>query len=107
MTIGAKITAGLASFCLFMAMLSGNSFAQASAQMQCGVRDDVVRMLAQKFHEVRRSTGLINDTAAVELFVSPKQETWTLLLILPNRGACILAGGSNWESTKPPAGDLL
>jgi hypothetical protein len=78
---------------LALALLS----APALADPQCGPRDALVALLADRYGETRRSVGLARD-AVVEVFASEVTGSWTIAVTLPDGTMCLLAAGENFEA---------
>lgn len=68
--------------------------AQEIAQAVCGLREDMGKMLAQRFGEQPKAAGLVGDRV-VELLVS-QTGSWTLLMTGPDGRSCVLTGGDEW-----------
>ncbi|MEM1233196.1 MAG: hypothetical protein AAGH70_03640 [Pseudomonadota bacterium] len=71
------------------------STTQASA-MNCATRDSIATALSIKYGEQPVSGGLQGDSRLVEVFVSEKDNTWTILVTEANGVSCIVAAGTNW-----------
>lgn len=69
----------------------------AEAAPQCGPREEVVKALASKFGETRRSVGMSGPDQMMELFAADESRTWTILVTLPDGRSCLVASGSNFE----------
>jgi hypothetical protein len=80
---------------------AGLPMASAQAQLVCLKREELVKQLTEKYKEAPAGSGLIGQTALVEVFVSEKG-TFTLVSSYPNGVACIVSAGDNWEMTKVP-----
>src|SRR6056297_3862240 len=52
----------------------------AAAQGNCGVRDDIVKVLAEKYAENHHASGLQSAAAMVEIWASEETGTWTILV---------------------------
>lgn len=63
-------------------------------QMLCGLREDMGRMLAQRFGEQPRAAGLVGDRV-VELLVS-QTGSFTVLITTPDGRSCVVTGGEDW-----------
>src|SRR5215211_6366801 len=90
---------------LMLPLLAGallTATAAESAQMVCGERESLVQALANKYQERRDSVGLTSGGNLLELFVSGKNGTWTLILSTTDGAACVLTAGEAWE--KMPEG---
>jgi hypothetical protein len=68
--------------------------APAQAQMICGLRDDMGRMLDQRFAEQPKAAGIAGDKV-VELLVS-ENGSWTILITGPDGRSCVVTGGEEW-----------
>lgn len=66
----------------------------AQAQMICGLRDDMGKMLDQRFSEQPKAAGLAGDRI-VELLVS-EAGSWTILITSPDGRSCVVTGGEDW-----------
>lgn len=80
------------------------SQAQTVGQAICGLREDMGKMLEQRFGEEPKAAGLIGDNRVVELLVS-QTGSWTLLVTTPEGRSCVMTGGDEWtekpvEATK-------
>jgi hypothetical protein len=75
--------------------------APAQAQMACMKREALVKQLTDKYKEAPAGSGLVGQSAMVEVFVSEKG-TFTMVSSYPNGIACILSAGDNWEMTPVP-----
>ncbi len=69
--------------------------AQAQQQaMLCGLRDDMGKMLDQRFGEQPQAGGIVGDRI-VELLVS-QTGSWTILITSADGRACVVTGGDDW-----------
>lgn len=66
----------------------------AQAQAICGLRDDMGKMLAQRFGEEPKAAGLVGDRV-VELLVS-QTGSWTILITGADGRSCVITGGEDW-----------
>ena len=94
---------------LFATLIAGSALVFASAAHAaddpdtCGARDQIVSHLKTKYDEMPRATGLGDETRMVEIWASPKNGTWTILITQANGTSCIAAAGQNWlESFDTP-----
>lgn len=69
----------------------------ARPQSMCGKRIDMVRQLAEKYGESRRSLGLAGGNGIFELFASGSTGSWTILLTSPQGTACLMAAGEAFQ----------
>lgn len=90
----------LAVFILAVAVL--NLFlsnpVHSQQQAACGDRTKVLKHLSGKYKEAPRSLGLANNGGVMELLVSPKGNSWTIIITMPNGPTCMVAAGENWEN---------
>lgn len=70
--------------------------------MVCGDRLEIVARLEAGYHERQRALGIAGNGAVIELWVSSKAETWSIIMTHPNGMACLLAAGESWESLLLP-----
>ena len=76
---------------------------QAQAQrFYCGKYEHIVKNLKEKYGEVPRGIGIINDQQLIQLFVSEETGTWTLVRSIKNGPACFLGAGQGWQTFKKP-----
>jgi hypothetical protein len=69
--------------------------AQAQQQaMLCGLRDDMGKMLDQRFGEQPQAGGIVGDRI-VELLVS-QNGSWTILITGTDGRSCVVTGGDSW-----------
>lgn len=71
--------------------------APAHAQQQamlCGLRDDMGKMLDQRFGEQPQAGGIVGDRI-VELLVS-QTGSWTILITSADGRSCVVTGGEDW-----------
>ena len=64
------------------------------AQMICGLRDDMGKMLDQRFAEQPKAAGLAGEQI-VELLVS-ENGSWTILITSADGRSCVVTGGEEW-----------
>lgn len=65
---------------------------------QCGSRDQVTALLADRYGETRRAVGLAGEAAVMELYASDATGTWTITLTLPDGQMCLMASGAGYEA---------
>jgi hypothetical protein len=74
--------------------------AQAMAQsLPCGDYSKIANKLRNDYNE-RITARSISSGDLLLLFTSKRGETFTILAVKPNKLACILATGENWERYK-------
>ena len=84
-------------------------WAPASAQpQQCGERDVVLRLLAERFGEVPVAFGVTNNGALVEVLRTgpdSQGDSWTIILTSPMGLSCLVAAGQGWRAKAPSPPD--
>jgi hypothetical protein len=65
---------------------------------QCGSRDQVTALLADRYGETRRALGMAGEAAVMELYASDQTGTWTITLTLPDGQMCLMASGAGYEA---------
>ncbi|KPA19871.1 hypothetical protein shim_38300 [Shimia sp. SK013] len=81
----------------------------AAQGLHCAERDDVVARLSSKYSEALTAGGLqgvtTNKTTLVEVWVSEKTGTFTVIMTNPMGVSCIVAAGTDWhQETRPQSG---
>ncbi len=87
----------LKAFVVVAALLPG----MAMAQSNCANRDVVVDKLAAKYGEAFAGGGLQNTQQIFEVWFSPEQGTWTILMTRADGVSCIMASGTHWRDETP------
>ncbi|MBK8439182.1 MAG: hypothetical protein IPL38_06600 [Rhodobacter sp.] len=64
---------------------------------QCGARNALVAQLAERYGEVRHSSGMAQN-AVVEVFASAETGTWTIAVTTPDGRMCLVAAGQGFET---------
>ncbi len=70
----------------------------AQAQMICGERDAIVAQLERTYGETRRSVGVQQGRAVVEVYASDKTGSWTILVTDTAGKTCLIAAGEAFEA---------
>lgn len=70
----------------------------AFSNPQCGSRDQVTALLADRYGETRRAVGLAGQQAVMELYASDATGTWTIAFTLPDGRMCLMASGAGFET---------
>lgn len=68
----------------------------AQTQEICGERNEIVTTLRESFGEYKHFEGLATSGNLIEVFISTKTGTWTIILSRPNGISCPYAAGTNW-----------
>jgi hypothetical protein len=85
-----------------IALIACTPRAEAADGPACAARTEVVHKLAERFGETLRSYGLDGSESLVEVYVSERTGTWTILKTRPDGTSCLLAAGRLWEREAAP-----
>ncbi|MCG8360080.1 MAG: hypothetical protein MI920_31325 [Kiloniellales bacterium] len=88
-----------------MALVSTAAQAQ---QNQCNQRDNVLKLLSNKYSESRVAVGVTNNGGLVEVLKSAPQakaDTWTIIITSPQGVSCLIAAGEGWRALEQLAQD--
>jgi hypothetical protein len=80
---------------LIVGMLLAASSASAQQRQLCAPREALLEKLAQEFGEAPRASGIDGGGNLMEILTSPSG-TWTLLIVMPAKRACIVGSGEGW-----------
>lgn len=72
----------------------------ASSLNLCGERERMVRDLDREFHERPLASGLVDEDAVMEIFVSAAG-TWTILATGTDGLSCVMAVGEGFDAAAP------
>ena len=75
--------------------------AAAQEQPKCAARDNVLRNLARKYHEVPVAIGVTNKGGLIEVLTTPDGSTWTIIVSTPQGISCLIAVGEDWRTMTP------
>jgi hypothetical protein len=71
----------------------------ASAQQNpCNKRLEIIGHLAKKYSEAPVAIGLSSNGGVVEVLSSKKNQSWTMIITMPDGNSCLMAAGENWEA---------
>ncbi len=84
-----------------LGLLAALPAAPALAQAQCGARDALVAILAERYGESLRSVGLAQN-AVMEVYASLETGTWTIAVTTPDGTMCLVAAGQGFEEVEAP-----
>jgi len=76
--------------------------AEAQSAVLCGKRDAVVEALHRNHGEVAVSRGLTSRGTLIEVFASPKSDSFTIINSRPDGISCLVAAGEGWQAIKRP-----
>lgn len=81
-----------------MILASASQAFSQSQQRNCGVRDQIVEALSERYGESRQSIGLGANNQVVEVYASLETGTWTITITMPNGMMCLVASGQAYEA---------
>ncbi len=81
-----------------IAVLFLTTLAVPAAAQPCAPRDQVVKLLADRYGETRRGIGLSGEDAVMEVFASAATGTWTITVSDPRGTTCMIASGEGFEA---------
>ena len=87
-----SVRMALLALCLFM-WLPGQAMGQGP---QCGPSEAVSKLLSEKFKERPIGTG-VTTTGALLVVWSGPSGSWSIVVHMPNGGACIVSSGDGWR----------
>ncbi len=67
----------------------------------CAPRDAMIEHLKEKYGERVIRRGFIDETQLMEMFATPGDVTWSLVIVRADGSACVLASGKNLENVAP------
>ncbi len=82
------------AFLFTIACLGFTAPVHAQQAALCGLREDMGKMLDQRFGERPQAAGVVGDRI-VELLVS-QTGSWTILITSTDGRACVVTGGEDW-----------
>lgn len=83
------------------ALFAATAALPASAQQSpCTKRPEVVGHLAKQYSEAPVAIGLSSNGGVVEVLSSKKNQSWTMIITMPDGNTCLMAAGENWEMIK-------
>ena len=69
----------------------------------CNTYEHAQNLLTERFNEYPVFQGLLADNSGiVELWLNPLTRTWTILVLSPDRQACLVAEGFVFEQPEAP-----
>lgn len=77
----------------------------ASAPPQCAPRDALLEQLDSAYGEVPAGSGVIHDSALLEIVMTPDGATWSMVLTSPGGISCLVATGEGWRWRGPKQGE--
>ncbi len=71
-------------------------------QLPCSSHDKLVDMLGSTYTEAPNAFGLQTNGHLLEVFVSKKSGSWTIVSTRPDGVSCIVAAGQHWQDLPFP-----
>lgn len=71
-----------------------------AATPQCAPADQMVDLLSDRYGEAVVGTGLAAE-ARLMVFAHPEGDTWSIVFLLPDGRAGLMASGADWEAATP------
>ena len=71
------------------------------AQQPCADRERLTKSLERGYGERFAGGGLQSETSVIEIWFSPEDRTWTVLMTHADGTSCILAAGTHWREASP------
>lgn len=71
----------------------------------CNSHGDLVDILRRTYAEEPNALGLQGNGHLLEVFVSKKTGSWTIVSTQPDGTSCIVAAGQYWRVLPDPAGE--
>ncbi|MGH6947329.1 MAG: hypothetical protein ACREDZ_08375 [Kiloniellales bacterium] len=91
------------TFAAALAFLAiGPAMAQQQ-QQQCNKRDNVLKLLADKYQEAPVAVGVTNNGGLVEVLTTGSGKTWTIIVTSPKGVSCLVAAGEGWRAKEQMA----
>lgn len=79
---------------------------EPGTELQCGLRDFVLRRLQQNYREEPVALGITHNGGLIEVLATPRGTTWTIIITTPDRlMTCIVSSGENWRQMQPQPGE--
>ncbi|MCU0902429.1 MAG: hypothetical protein MUE83_00960 [Tabrizicola sp.] len=72
----------------------------AKAAPQCDSAERVLQLLADRYGEERVGEGSAGGGKLL-IFAHPDGDTWSVVILLPDGQACLLASGADWTTLNP------
>lgn len=85
------------AFLVFLVML----VQPAKAAPQCDAYERVTTLLADQYGEALMGGGIAGASALMQLWAHPDGSTWSIVLVLPDGQACLMASGKDWTNQEP------
>ncbi|MEM9716685.1 MAG: hypothetical protein AAF826_09225 [Pseudomonadota bacterium] len=64
----------------------------------CGPRENIIKVLNERYKESLQSTGYDGANRRLEIFANSKTGSWSLVVSISPKHACIMASGRSFSS---------
>ena len=85
---------------ILAASVAAPAFGQA-----CSTRSEIISELAEKYGETVHGVGLRSSGSVLELFVSEKTGSWTIVITSSDGTSCAVDAGASWQDADAPQGE--
>jgi len=68
----------------------------AKAAPQCVAMDGMIQLLADRYGESVVGEGVAGGGSRLLIFTHPDGDTWSVVVVLPDGQACLMASGADW-----------
>ena len=72
--------------------------ASAAEQGRCNSRDNVIKLLGNKYKEAPVAAGITSSGKLVEVLSNSSGTTWTIILTSPQGVSCLIVSGEGWRT---------
>lgn len=76
--------------------------APVQAQIQCFERDTLKSYLKGEYADKPVSAGIVDNGHLMEVFSSPKNDLWVIVMTSPGKTSCVMATGQKWRVRLSP-----
>lgn len=73
---------------------------QGKAQQNCGPVENIFASLSSQYGERPVAMGL-SSQVQIQVWANESTGTWSIVVVSPNGGACLVAEGENYETIAP------
>ncbi len=92
-----SLTAGLV-----LSVVAGSNVAEAAQpNPSCTDRATALSHLESKYQEAPVAIGLARNGGVIEVLANESGGTWSIILMMPDGTACMVAAGEHWEPVQP------
>lgn len=85
---------------LSIAMTQEASAQSSAGSASCLANESLTKLLEERYSEIPVAAGLDSGGRLVELFASPDNASWTMVITTPAGESCVMAVGEYWQKIK-------